>query len=347
MTVRRELRFLRLYALGNSLVMIVLVTAAFRQTASPQKFDRISVQRLDVVDANGTLRMVISNKDHMHPGIMDGKTIDRPRPVAGMIFFNDEGDEVGGLTYTGREANGTRHADAGLMFDQLKQDQTIGLSYTENNRRRSAGLQVWDRSDSHLSDLIEKINAANKIEDHMAREAEMAKIRASAPPAPLVDREAQHEQRDHLEQRDERIDGESRERRRMREADRAGVQACLRQAVQFDMFAQDEAERGTEHDDRAGDIAEHGLVVNPERNRQEDTDDRRHRQFDGNPEPVQPVERRSRHHPYLMTPRTRSQFASSVDHAERAGSSLASPTPCGPFSKMCISAGTPAFRSAR
>ncbi|HYT77562.1 MAG TPA: hypothetical protein VEL79_22600 [Vicinamibacterales bacterium] len=184
MTVRRELRFLRLYALGNSLVMIVLVTAAFRQTASPQKFDRISVQRLDVVDANGTLRMVISNKDHMHPGIMDGKTIDRPRPVAGMIFFNDEGDEVGGLTYTGREANGTRHADAGLMFDQLKQDQTIGLSYTENNRRRSAGLQVWDRSDSHLSDLIEKINAANKIEDHMAREAEMAKIRASAPPGP-------------------------------------------------------------------------------------------------------------------------------------------------------------------
>src|SRR6266571_712080 len=184
MTVRRELRFLRLYALGNSLVMIVLVTAAFRQTASPQKFDRISVQRLDVVDANGTLRLVVSNKDRMHPGVMDGKSIDRPRPVAGMLFFNDEGDEVGGLTYTGREANGTRQANAGLMFDQLKQDQTIGFSYSESNGRRTAGFQVWDRADSHLSDLITQLNDANKIQDRAQRNAAVAAIRAAAPPGP-------------------------------------------------------------------------------------------------------------------------------------------------------------------
>jgi len=128
--------------------------------------------------------MVISNKDRMHPGVLDGKTIDRPRPVAGMLFFNDEGDEVGGLTYTGREANGTRRADAGLMFDQLKQDQTIGFSYTESNGRRTAGFQVWDRADSHLSVLIEQLNAANKIQDRTEREAAIAKIRATAPPGP-------------------------------------------------------------------------------------------------------------------------------------------------------------------
>jgi hypothetical protein len=58
------------------------------------------------VDANGTLRMVIANKDRMHPGVLDGKMINRPRPVAGMIFFNDERDEVGGLTYTGQDCAG-------------------------------------------------------------------------------------------------------------------------------------------------------------------------------------------------------------------------------------------------
>jgi hypothetical protein len=184
MKLRRQLRLLRAYAVLNTLVLVLLATAAFRQATEPQKLDYVTVHRIDVVDNDGTLRMVISNKDRMHPGVMDGKTIDRPRPVAGMLFFNDEGDEVGGLTYTGREQNGTRRADAGLMFDQLKQDQTIGFSYAEGNGRRTAGFQVWDRPDSHLSELIEKINAANKIQDKTARDAELAKIRASAQPGP-------------------------------------------------------------------------------------------------------------------------------------------------------------------
>ena len=182
-TVRRQLRVLRVYAACNTAVLAVLATAAFRQ-AAPQKFEHITVQRLDVVDANGTLRMVISNKDRMHPGQMDGKVIDRPRPVAGLLFFNEEGDEVGGLTFTGREVNGVRQANAGLMFDQFKQDQTIGFSYSEGGGRRSAGFQVWDRSDTRLGELIEKLNAANKIEDRAERDKAIAAVRAAAPPGP-------------------------------------------------------------------------------------------------------------------------------------------------------------------
>jgi hypothetical protein len=183
-SVRRELTLLRLYAVVNTLVVVVVATAAFRQ-ASPQKFDEITVQRLNVVDADGTLRMVISNKDRMHPGQMDGKIIDRPRPVAGMLFFNDEGDEVGGLTFTGKQVNGVGQANAGLMFDQFKQDQTIGFSYSEGGGRRSAGFQVWDRSDTvRLSELIEKLNAANKIADRAERDKAVAAIRAVAPPGP-------------------------------------------------------------------------------------------------------------------------------------------------------------------
>jgi hypothetical protein len=70
------------------------------------------------------------------------------------------------------------------MFDQFKQDQTIGFSYSENDGRRSAGFQVWDRPDARLSELIEKLNAANRIEDRAEREKAIAAIRAAAPPAP-------------------------------------------------------------------------------------------------------------------------------------------------------------------
>jgi hypothetical protein len=184
-SLRRQFLFLRAYAITSSLILVVLAAAAFRQASAPKNSGEITVERLNVVDADGTLRMVLAGKDRMHPGVMDGVTIDRPRPVAGMLFFNDEGDEVGGLTYTGRAAGGPGRANAGLMFDQLKQDQTIGISYSEANGQRSAGFQVWDRSDTvRLSELIRKLNAANKLPAGAQRDAAVNEIRSTAPPGP-------------------------------------------------------------------------------------------------------------------------------------------------------------------
>jgi len=183
-SLRRELRFLRIYALTSSLVLVVLCTAAFRQGTAATRFDEITVGRMNVVDANGALRLVISNQDRMHPGMMDGKLIDRPRPVAGLLFFNEEGDEVGGLTFTGREVDGRGRANAGIMFDQFKQDQTIGISYSETAGRRTAGLQIWDRPDTRLTELIDRLNAANTLADAAEREQALAAARASAQPAP-------------------------------------------------------------------------------------------------------------------------------------------------------------------
>jgi hypothetical protein len=154
-----------------------------RQSNTTQRISELTVERLNVVDANGTLRLVVSNKDRMHPGVMDGKTINRPRPDAGLLFFNDVGDEVGGLTFRGQELNGQGRASTGLTFDQWKQDQTIGIQYEEAGGQRSAALQVWDRSDTQrLSELIEKLNAANAIQDPTARSAAVQAARAGAQP---------------------------------------------------------------------------------------------------------------------------------------------------------------------
>jgi hypothetical protein len=184
-SLRRQFLFLRAYTIVASTVLVVIAVAAFRQNALAKDAAELTVQRLNIIDANGTLRMVLAGKDRMHPGVMDGVTIDRPRPVAGMIFFNDEGDEVGGLTYTGTMAGGRGRANAGLMFDQLKQDQTIGFSYSESNGQRSAGFQVWDRSDTvRLSELVTKLNAANALPAGAQRDAAVADVRNGAPPGP-------------------------------------------------------------------------------------------------------------------------------------------------------------------
>jgi hypothetical protein len=68
---------------------------------------------------------------------------------------------------------------------QWKQDQTVGIQYSEEAGQRSAGLQVWDRSDTQrLSELIEKLNAANAIQDPAARAAAIQTARAGAQPGP-------------------------------------------------------------------------------------------------------------------------------------------------------------------
>jgi hypothetical protein len=179
MTIRRQLRILQCYAAASCIAAAFLFLTAFTQS-TPQRTDELTVQRLNVVDANGTLRMVIANKDRIHPGVMDGVTINRRRTSAGIIFFNDEGDEVGGLTFSGTDDNG-RQADARLMFDQLKGDQTIGISYGEGGGQRTAGLQVWDRSEQPLSDVLRAINAASALPEGPQRDAAMKQAQALVP----------------------------------------------------------------------------------------------------------------------------------------------------------------------
>src|SRR5262245_43606365 len=181
--LRRQLRLMQAYIVGSLLLLLFLGLTSMRQSSNTQRIDELTVERLNVVDANGTLRLVLSNKDRMHPGAMDGKTINRPRPDAGLIFFNDVGDEIGGITYAGQEVNKQGRASSGLTFDQWKQDQTIGIQYEEVGGQRSAGLKVWDRSDTQrLTELIDKLNAANAIQDPNARSTAVQAARASAQP---------------------------------------------------------------------------------------------------------------------------------------------------------------------
>ena len=117
--------------------------------SQPRQFDEISVHRLDVTEPDGTLRMVISNKDRLPPVIIKGK--ERPemgeaRPQAGMIFYNDEGTENGGLIFSGRKNDKGKIVDAGasLSFDRYGAGQTVQLAGVDDDENHFAGLQVND-----------------------------------------------------------------------------------------------------------------------------------------------------------------------------------------------------------
>jgi hypothetical protein len=72
-----------------------------------------------------------------------------------MIFFNERGDEVGGLTYNGDVTEDGYRAGGGITFDQFRQDQVVSLRYSDNGQSRSAGVDVWDRStEVAIEDLL-------------------------------------------------------------------------------------------------------------------------------------------------------------------------------------------------
>jgi len=176
--IRRELRLLKVYAIVITVLLGTVSLAAFRQASQKQRFTEIDVERINVVEPDGKLRMVISNRPRSIGPIYKGKPFGYAggsRP--GIIFFNDEGTENGGLTFDGkRQPDGTFRAQSGFSFDQFNQDQVLYFQYNDNNGRRNMGLTIADRADADIYDLVAERDSINKaIPEGPARTAALQK----------------------------------------------------------------------------------------------------------------------------------------------------------------------------
>jgi len=107
----------------------------------------------------------------------------------GIIFFNDEGTENGGLTFVGsRGPDGRVSASTHMSFDQFDQDQVLNLDYAENNGQRRIGMSVDDRTDANIYDMVLERDSIMKIADTVARAAALERWRAPRSGVPLVAR---------------------------------------------------------------------------------------------------------------------------------------------------------------
>ena len=186
--LRRELRLLRAHALITTPLLIVLLLAGFLQAAQRTRFTEIDVERINIVEPDGKLRMVISNRPRSIGPIYKGQPFGYPggtRP--GIIFFNDEGTENGGLGFSGgRQPDGTFRAGAQLAFDQFDQDQVLFLQYSDNNGQRRMGLTVADRADVSIYDFVMRRDSINKMPDGPAKTAALAKLMEPVNGVPLA-----------------------------------------------------------------------------------------------------------------------------------------------------------------
>lgn len=150
-------KFLALYSGVVTCTFGLTVLCGFAPDAKKAAFEQIDVQRINIVDPDGKIRMVISNRPKFPGSYVKGVEYPRgDRGAAGMIFMNDEGTEMGGLVFGGSKSKeGDIEQFGHLSFDQYMQDQVFAISAGEGSGKRLAAMRVSDRADYPITESFE------------------------------------------------------------------------------------------------------------------------------------------------------------------------------------------------
>ena len=179
--IQKQVDILRLAVWTLSALVAGLIAINIYLFQHRNNFNELTAQRINIVENDGTLRMALSNRKLQDLGAYDGKKIPKRDRPAGMIFFNDQGDECGGLIYDGD----SKSASMTYSFDQYKNDQIMQLQYAQDetgtsNIVRSYGLKMWDRDDRYpTARLLQYTDSLKNLRDTTAYQAGIAKIRAA------------------------------------------------------------------------------------------------------------------------------------------------------------------------
>jgi hypothetical protein len=146
--LRRAVRRLELTVglLGIALVGIL----AWIVVAGPPTPAVLAVERLEIVEPDGSLAFVLANSQRPAAATIDGHVLlegqeDERRGIPSMIFFDGHGDEVGGLLTGVRTTEDGWSATRHLSLDGYGQDQTVVLAHYQDPEGSTAGLYVNDR----------------------------------------------------------------------------------------------------------------------------------------------------------------------------------------------------------
>jgi hypothetical protein len=141
--------------MAAALAAIVTLTGA-KGPARHETFDEITVGRINIVEPDGTRRIILSNKAQFPGDFQQGK--ERPRPdrrsFAGMLFINEEGTENGGLIQKGSmDADGRISSGLSLTFDRFRQDQAMQLINNDSATHQLTGIRVNDVPNFRLTSM--------------------------------------------------------------------------------------------------------------------------------------------------------------------------------------------------
>lgn len=109
--------------------LILLINIFFFQSEN-HKFEEIDVERINIVEADGTLKLALFNSVRLTKGL-DGDKRAGTGSISGILFYNEEGYEAGGMVFNGKKIEGGQQSAIGLTMDGYRQDQTMSIQHNE------------------------------------------------------------------------------------------------------------------------------------------------------------------------------------------------------------------------
>ncbi|MGH8175385.1 MAG: hypothetical protein ACREV5_03870 [Steroidobacter sp.] len=163
-------------------VLTVMVTGAllsgFATDHRSPKFDTITVQRINIVEPDGALRMVLSNNSRIPGIIMHGREYPdfgerKASTAAGILFYDAEASESGGLTFGGRkDAQGRISRFGHLSFDRYEQDQMFTIDAVDDGANHASSIKMIDQPDWSIVEYLDLLKSIQ----HLSEEERQAAI---------------------------------------------------------------------------------------------------------------------------------------------------------------------------
>lgn len=148
-SIRRELRLLRYYAVGTTVIggLLLLGAASAVHDAHNATFNTITVHKIIVKDHSGKMAMVLTNHDDPMPSIFAGKKLKRQGGGGNeIIFYNPLGNEQGGLMWDGElKPDGTYRSGNTLSYDSVTTDQLLQVDDGNDNGKLYSYMIGWNR----------------------------------------------------------------------------------------------------------------------------------------------------------------------------------------------------------
>jgi hypothetical protein len=135
----RQIRVLQICVLVLFLSSAFLGVNFFHPLLPQQKFKVINAERINIREKDGTLKAALSDSAGFNEGY---RSQHGGVAFSGLMFYNEEGEETGGLIYRGKAIPGGQDADVTLTMDQYRQDQNIYLHHEEY--KDAHGLRIDD-----------------------------------------------------------------------------------------------------------------------------------------------------------------------------------------------------------
>lgn len=146
-----QVNSLRIIVLALILINGFFFLSSFNEKGR-EKFEEIDVERINIVEKDGTLKLALFNSERLTRGLSQRQG---EGTISGLLFYNQEGHEAGGLVFDGKKINGGQTASESLTFDGYRQDQAIALQYNEfkdsSKFEVDAGLSILYRPDRSIT----------------------------------------------------------------------------------------------------------------------------------------------------------------------------------------------------